>query len=62
MTATFIRRRTEDCKPLSEGMISVEGVTYSVPEGQRPDVFEETIRRRFFWRRERLGVGLPARR
>lgn len=61
MTTTIIRRRPED-KKLPEGMISVEGTAYQVPEGQRPDVFEETIRRRFFWKRERLGVGLPARR
>lgn len=61
MTTTIRRRLPSEDKPLPPGMISVEGTAYSVGD-RRPDVLEEIVRRAFFWRKERLGVGLPPRR
>lgn len=54
-SAKTIRRRPEDRKP-PEGMIVVEGVAFSVGRNPRPDIVEEVIRRRYFWRKEKLGV------
>lgn len=55
-------RLTPAARPvLPEGMIEVEGTAFVVGPN-RPDIAEEQIRRRFFWKHERLGMGLPARR
>jgi hypothetical protein len=55
-----IRRRPED-RPaaLPEGMVLVEAESRAV--SPRTEIFRETIARRFNWRRECLGVGVPRR-
>ena len=50
-------RRSEKSVPV---LVLVEAA--SRMDSPRTDILAEIIRRTMFWRKERLGVGLPARR